>query len=200
MLLHPPTVPTQERMRAAGEQAFKKYISSFLDLITSQPAVCNWDSGCFSFSFSFGPNNLPLKQIKDYYGKPDIIFCGPDENTADYMQWAAEYAKIKGYPYWKAFTTGSFLSSFSPSPPPYLTSVISGKPQSMGGIPHDIYGMTTNSVHQFVLETLADEGLMEEEVTKLQTGGPDGDLGSNEILISKDKVKYLKTKVKTQHF
>jgi hypothetical protein len=29
--------------------------------------------------------------------------------------------------------------------------------------------------------------LKEEEVTKFQTGGPDGDLGSNEILLSKDK-------------
>ena len=30
-------------------------------------------------------------------------------------------------------------------------------------------------------------GLEEGEVTKIQTGGPDGDLGSNEIKISKDK-------------
>jgi glutamate dehydrogenase len=30
-------------------------------------------------------------------------------------------------------------------------------------------------------------GLEESAVTKLQTGGPDGDLGSNEIKISKDK-------------
>jgi len=30
-------------------------------------------------------------------------------------------------------------------------------------------------------------GLKEAEVTKVQTGGPDGDLGSNEILLSTDK-------------
>ena len=81
----------------------------------------------------------PLPQVKDYYGKPEILFCGPDENTADLMEWAALYARKRGYPYWKAFTTG--------------------KPQSLGGIPHDLYGMTTNSVHQFVLETLQDHGL-----------------------------------------
>lgn len=34
-------------------------------------------------------------------------------------------------------------------------------------------------------------GLNEEDVTKIQTGGPDGDLGSNEILISKDKTKAI---------
>jgi len=47
--------------------------------------------------------------------------------------------------------------------------------------------MTTRSVHQYVLGIYAKEGLTEEHVTKLQTGGPDGDLGSNEIKISKDK-------------
>jgi glutamate dehydrogenase (NAD) (EC 1.4.1.2) len=58
----------------------------------------------------------------------------------------------------------------------------------MGGIPHDRYGMTTNSVHEYVLGTLEKLGLKEEKITKVMTGGPDGDLGSNEILISKDKI------------
>ena len=34
---------------------------------------------------------------------------------------------------------------------------------------------------------LEKQGIDEETVRKLQIGGPDGDLGSNEILISKDK-------------
>jgi len=83
------------------------------------------------------------------------------------MEWAALYARQRGYPYWKAFTTG--------------------KPPSLGGIPHDTYGMTTRSVHQFVLGALEKTGVQESDVRKLQIGGPDGDLGSNEILISKDK-------------
>jgi glutamate dehydrogenase len=58
----------------------------------------------------------------------------------------------------------------------------------MGGIPHDLYGMTTNSIHEFVLKSLAKLSLKEENVTKVMTGGPDGDLGSNEILISKDRI------------
>jgi len=48
--------------------------------------------------------------------------------------------------------------------------------------------MTSNSVHQYVLNTLEKEGLKEENITKVMTGGPDGDLGSNEILISRDKI------------
>jgi glutamate dehydrogenase len=47
--------------------------------------------------------------------------------------------------------------------------------------------MTTRSVHQYVLGIYRKLGLKEEDCTKMQTGGPDGDLGSNEIKISKDK-------------
>lgn len=36
-------------------------------------------------------------------------------------------------------------------------------------------------------EILKKHQLREEDCTKVQIGGPDGDLGSNEILISKDK-------------
>ena len=58
----------------------------------------------------------------------------------------------------------------------------------MGGIPHDLYGMTTSSVREYVVGSLEKLGLKEEKMTKVMTGGPDGDLGSNEILISKDKI------------
>jgi len=61
----------------------------------------------------------------------------------------------------------------------------------MGGIPHDAFGMTTRSIHRYVLKCLEKFGLDESKVTKVQTGGPDGDLGSNEILISKDKTKAI---------
>jgi hypothetical protein len=47
--------------------------------------------------------------------------------------------------------------------------------------------MTTRSIHKFVVETLKKVGVQEEQVTKIQIGGPDGDLGSNEILLSKDR-------------
>jgi glutamate dehydrogenase len=73
-------------------------------------------------------------QIIDHYKQPKILFLGPDENTTDLMEWVALYAKKRGYSYWKAFTIG--------------------KPLSLGGVPHDTYGMTTHSVHQFVLGCL----------------------------------------------
>jgi len=83
------------------------------------------------------------------------------------MEWAAKYAQSRGYRYWKAFTTG--------------------KPRALGGVPHDMYGMTTCGVRRYVLGCLEKLGLKEEDVTKFQTGGPDGDLGSNEILMSFEK-------------
>jgi glutamate dehydrogenase len=48
--------------------------------------------------------------------------------------------------------------------------------------------MTTNSIHQYVLKSLEKLGLREEKITKVMTGGPDGDLGSNEILVSRDRI------------
>jgi len=99
--------------------------------------------------------------------RPDILFLGPDENTADLMALGALHARKRGYPLWKSLTTG--------------------KPPSLGGIPHDTYGMTTLSVHTFKLELLKALGKREEDMTKIQTGGPDGDLGCNEIKISKDR-------------
>jgi len=47
--------------------------------------------------------------------------------------------------------------------------------------------MTTRSVHQYVLGICRKLNINEEDLDKLQTGGPDGDLGSNEIKISKDR-------------
>ena len=111
---------------------------------------------------------LPGKEKYIKNSKEELLFLGPDENTADLMDWACEYAKKRGYVYHKGFTTG--------------------KSSYLGGVSHIDYGMTTLGVHEYVLRTLAKLGLKEEETTKVMTGGPDGDLGSNEMLISKDKI------------
>lgn len=50
-----------------------------------------------------------------------------------------------------------------------------------------MFGMTTRSIHQYVTGIYKKFDLDETQCTKFQTGGPDGDLGSNEIKISKDK-------------
>lgn len=123
--------------------AFKKYVDALLDLL------------------------LPSSEVVDKWGKEELLFLGPDEGTADFMNWASQHARERGYPFWKSFTTG--------------------KSRELGGIPHDLYGMTTHSIHQFVLGILRKKELEESSIRKFQTGGPDGDLGSNEIKISQDK-------------
>ncbi|MBD3289131.1 hypothetical protein GF337_10030 [candidate division KSB1 bacterium] len=137
------TILLNLKYQKSGEQAFKKYVDGLLDVI------------------------MPDEKVKDYFGKEELLFLGPDEGTAEVMSWASQRARQRGYKFWKSYSTG--------------------KPLSEGGIPHDVYGMTTNSVHEYVIGILEKLGIDEVNITKVQTGGPDGDLGSNEILISKDK-------------
>jgi glutamate dehydrogenase len=131
-----------------GSVAFEKYIDSIIDLLLPQ-----------------------ANPIVDLYGKEEIIFMGPDENTADLVDWATEHARKRGAPWWKSFFTG--------------------KSPELGGIPHDAYGMTTLSVREFVKGIYEKLNLDPSKVRKMQTGGPDGDLGSNEILLSNEKYTVI---------
>ncbi|KAJ2757158.1 NAD-dependent glutamate dehydrogenase, partial [Coemansia sp. BCRC 34490] len=129
--------------------AFEKYVDAMLDLLLT------------------GQSPGIKDRLVDRLGRNEILFFGPDEGTAGFMDWASQHARKRGAPFWKAFTTG--------------------KSQHLGGIPHDTYGMTTRSVHQYVLGIIRQLGLDEAACSKFQTGGPDGDLGSNEIKISCDR-------------
>ncbi|KAH6624725.1 Glutamate/Leucine/Phenylalanine/Valine dehydrogenase-domain-containing protein [Chaetomium sp. MPI-SDFR-AT-0129] len=132
-----------------AREAFEKYIDSILDLLlkAETPGIKN--------------------PIVDLYGKQEIVFMGPDENTADLVDWATVHARNRGAPWWKSFFTG--------------------KSPKLGGIPHDAYGMTTLSVREYVKGIYRKLELDPSTVKKMQTGGPDGDLGSNEILLSNEK-------------
>ncbi|KAL8432302.1 hypothetical protein Efla_000886 [Eimeria flavescens] len=123
---------------------------------------------------------LPHHDVVDLLGVSEVCFLGPDENTGELSEeifvkkgtgglvdWAALRAKERGAWFWKAFTTG--------------------KAASRGGIPHDVFGMTTASVETYVQGIYEKLGLKEEEVTRIQTGGPDGDLGCNALLQTKSK-------------
>lgn len=114
----------------------------------------------------------PLKEnYVDLYGKEEILFFGPDEGTAGFTDWATLHAKKRGCPWWKSFLTG--------------------KTSSLGGIPHDEYGMTSLSVRSYVNKISETLGIQDTKTYKFQTGGPDGDLGSNEILLSTPNEVYV---------
>ncbi|KAL9085492.1 MAG: hypothetical protein Q9159_004687 [Coniocarpon cinnabarinum] len=133
--------------------AFEKYIDSIIDLLLP-------------------PDSPGIKDpIIDRHGKEEILFMGPDENTADLVDWATEHARKRGAPWWKSFFTG--------------------KSPKLGGIPHDAYGMTTLSVREYVNGIYRKLNLEPSAVRKLQTGGPDGDLGSNEILLGNERYSAI---------
>ncbi len=129
--------------RQERDQAFHRYVDALLDLLAPPDPrlVAGWAE--------------------------EMLFLGPDEGTAELMDWASQRARERGWKFWKAFTTG--------------------KAAALGGISHKEFGMTTQGVHRYVLDLLGELGLEETSITKVQTGGPDGDLGSNEILISRDR-------------
>lgn len=132
-----------------GTQAFQKYIDSLCDLllIGNTPGI--------------------KEPIVDLLGNREILFMGPDENTAGLVDWATLHSKKRGAPWWKSFFTG--------------------KSPTLGGIPHDKYGMTSLSVREYVKGIYRKLNIDGSTVLKMQTGGPDGDLGSNEILLSNEK-------------
>ncbi|EGV61769.1 hypothetical protein CANTEDRAFT_115216, partial [Yamadazyma tenuis ATCC 10573] len=131
------------------EANFQKYIDALIDLLLKQ--------------------NIPgvKDNYIDLYNKPEILFLGPDEGTAGYVDWATLHAKSRGAPWWKSFLTG--------------------KSPTIGGIPHDVYGMTSLSVRAYVNKIYEQLKIESASIKKIQTGGPDGDLGSNEILLSRDE-------------
>jgi glutamate dehydrogenase len=136
-------LPSFGTSRADAPQAFRCYIDALLDLLVpgNAESIVGWEE--------------------------EILFFGPDEGTADLMDWACMRARERGYRWWKSVTTG--------------------KDAALGGISHKQYGMTTEGIHRYVLGILRELHVPEQSITKAQTGGPDGDLGSNEILVSKDR-------------
>lgn len=127
----------------------------------------------------------------DHYKTEEILFLGPDEGTADVMDWASQRAKERGASFWKAFTTGKsrslggiphvllpFLLSLSFFRSFFFLSFFlllsffrhNHTHTHTGGGRQDMYGMTTRSIHQYVVGILAKLGIDEADVTKFQTG------------------------------
>ncbi|KAE9387989.1 NAD(P)-binding protein [Gymnopus androsaceus JB14] len=134
---------------ATPRLCFEKYVDAIVDLLI--------------------PGKTPgIKEtLVDLYEKPELLFFGLDEGTADMMDWAALHARDRGAEtWWKSFTTGKSA-------------------ETLGGVPHDTYGMTSLSIRQYVLGIYKQLGLKEKEITKVQTGGPDGDLGSKLVRLAK---------------
>jgi len=103
--------------------------------------------------------------IVDYFGTKEVLYLGPDENvTPEDIDWIIKQADRRGYE-----TPAAFMSS---------------KPRA--GINHKKYGVTSEGVNVF-LDVALQHALgidpREESFTVKMTGGPDGDVGGNQIKI-----------------
>jgi glutamate dehydrogenase len=167
------------------------------------------------FDYTEGIMDLMLadSQIKDYYGRPEMVFFGPDEGTAPLMDAVAFRAKERGYAYWRTITTGKSFGI------PHDTYGMLKNQDLFGLVPHGksgteliingesvvtdtdmnrIYehiggrvetsGMTTTSVMGAFRTLIAHCNAREDDLNLMMTGGPDGDLGSNEIQCYKGKI------------
>lgn len=106
--------------------------------------------------------------LRDYYGKEEIIYLGPDENMSDdIILWIANQSRQRGY-----FPGRAFMS---------------GKPDI--GINHKYYGVTSTGINVYLEEILKYTGFdpAKKKFSVKFSGGPDGDVAGNEmkIMISK---------------
>ena len=167
------------------------------------------------FDYTEGIMDLMLldDSIVDYYGEQELIFFGPDEGTAPLMDAVAMRAKERGYKYWRTITTGK---SFGIPHDTYgllssgeifglYSRDAKGTDLQLGGKSicvtldmEEIYdrigdsielsGMTTTSIMSAFRTLIEHYGEDEQDLNLMITGGPDGDLGANEIQCYKGKI------------
>ena len=109
-------------------------------------------------------SNENHEKLVTYYHENEIIYLGPDENmTNDLINWIPAQAKRRGYRYAPAF--------------------MSSKPGE--GINHKEFGVTSEGVNVYVENTLQFLGIdpHKDEFKVKMTGGPDGDVAGNELMI-----------------
>ncbi|MEN6301560.1 MAG: NAD-glutamate dehydrogenase domain-containing protein [Armatimonadia bacterium] len=158
--------------------------------------------------FSEGVMDLtqPSDEVIDYLGQPEMLFFGPDEGTAGFMDAVAYRARERGYKYWRTATTGKsfgiphdeygltcdrrvfgLISRGSEGTEleiegvPVLTTTDPSRLYAEIGDQIDTSGMTTMGVMTTLRTVLAHAGMPEKETNLMITGGPDGDLGANQI-------------------
>lgn len=176
-------------------------------------AQCSLESIC---DYSEGIMDLILdtdSEIVDYYGKPEMVFLGPDEGTAQLMDAIALRAKHRDYPYWRTLTTGKSIGIPHDTYGLLTTGEIfglyshgkEGVELQINGMSKvitndmdaiyseigeniEISGMTTSSVMSAYRTLINHYKHKEEDLNLMITGGPDGDLGGNEIQCYKGKI------------
>ena len=112
--------------------------------------------------FLSGPEGYTLPEVRDYLGKEEIIYLGPDEHiTPEHVNWMVERAAKRGYA--------------------WPSTIMSSKPEA--GINHKEYGVTSLGVIVFAEEILRFLGIdpFTRPFDVTFTGGPRGDVAGNAV-------------------
>ncbi|MFT5730155.1 MAG: glutamate dehydrogenase [Desulforhopalus sp.] len=153
------------------------------------------------------------REVIDYYKQPEMIFFGPDEGTAQLMDAIALRSKELGYKHWRTLTTGK---SFGIPHDTFgllqsgecfglfdrgnegVELEIEGESRLLTddmetiydaiGENVDISGMTTGSIMSSFRALINHFDEKEDNLNLMITGGPDGDLGANQIQCYKGKI------------
>eukprot|EP00052_Salpingoeca_macrocollata_P001084 m.23786 g.23786 ORF g.23786 m.23786 type:complete len:1092 (+) comp11091_c0_seq2:190-3465(+) len=109
--------------------AFRKYIDSLLDLLLRDDSIqCVPDE------------------------KEEMLFFGPDEGTAAYMDWATSHAKKRGYRHWRTITCG--------------------RSPAFGGICDDAHGLNSLGIRAFIQGLQARTARVPQQCTMTVLGSP----------------------------
>jgi len=140
-----PSMDAEQTKNFAIRKSVKAFTDTILDLVVSTDET--------------------KKNIVDYWGRPEVLYLGPDEQVIpDDINWIIGRAAKRGYN-----TPAAFMSS---------------KPKA--GINHKEFGVTSEGVNVYLdvalRETLQIDPTKDSFTIKM-TGGPDGDVGGNEIKI-----------------
>ncbi len=151
--------------------------------------------------------------IVDYYGEQEMVFFGPDEGTAPLMDGVAIRARERGYSYWRTITTGKStgiphdtygmlesgeLFGLFDRDKEGVDLQIDGHSVLLTDNMEDIHkviggkiktsGMTTSGVMGSFRTLIQHYKAKEGKLNLMMTGGPDGDLGANEIQCYKGNI------------
>ena len=108
-------------------------------------------------------NKLKYGNVVDYYATKEIIYLGPDENMHDCMiDWIAHESKRLEYR-------------------PVMGAFISGKDGP--GMNHKEFGVTSLGILQYVKTAAEYLGIADKPFTVKISGGPDGDVAGNMIVL-----------------
>ncbi len=170
-------------------------------------------SALFDYTDGIMDLMLPSDRIVDYLGKTEMVFFGPDEGTAPMMDTVSYHARERGYKYWRTITTGKSFgiphdvygvldngdifglldrgekgTELQINGESILTSSDTEQIYAKIGGKIDASGMTTTCIMTSFRQMIAHYGDKEENLNFMMTGGPDGDLGSNQIQCYKGKI------------